>query len=75
MDPLQTVGTVGGIIAIIAGMIASVWAALNHHRIKSKCCGCPEATLEVVSIEKDKAVGFQAAATNPTPDEKPTVST
>jgi hypothetical protein len=75
MDPLQTVGTVGGIIAIIAGMIASVWAALNHHRIKSKCCGCPEATLEVVSIEKDKTVGFQAAATNPTPDEKPTVST
>ena len=75
MDPLQTVGTVGGIIAIVGGVVASVWAALNHHRIKSKCCGCPEASLEVESIEKDKAVGFQAAATKTETNEKPTVST
>jgi hypothetical protein len=44
-------------------VFGGIWAALNHHRIKSSCCGV-QASLEVDSIDK-KAVGFQAT------DEKP----
>jgi hypothetical protein len=63
MDTAQSVGTIGGYIAILVFVFGAIWAALNHHRIKSSCCGV-QASLEVDSIDK-KAVGFQAAAAVP----------
>jgi len=63
MDTAQSIGTIGGYVAILVFVFGAIWAALNHHRIKSSCCGV-QASLEVDSIDK-KAVGFQAA------DEKP----
>jgi len=67
MDTASTIGVIGGYVAIALGVIGAAWAALNHHRIRSKCCG-QESSLSVESIDT-KPAGFQAA------EEKPKEST
>ena len=70
MDTANTIGVIGGYVAIAVGVIAAAWAALNHHRIRSKCCG-QESSLSVESIDT-KPAGFQAAAA--ATEEKPKVA-
>jgi hypothetical protein len=67
MDTANTIGVIGGYVAIALGVIGAAWAALNHHRIRSKCCG-QESSLSVESIDT-KPAGFQAAT-----EEKPKVA-
>ena len=39
MDASALVGVVGGWIALALTVAASIYAAVNHKRIRSNCCG------------------------------------
>ena len=39
MDASSLVGVVGGYVAMALTIAASIYAAINHKRIRSNCCG------------------------------------
>lgn len=48
MDASSLVGVIGGYVAVALTIAASVYAAINHKRIRSNCCGAKgEISLDV----------------------------
>jgi len=61
MDASALVGVVGGYVAMGLTIVGAIYAAINHKRVRSNCCG----TRGEISLDVDT---MQA---NPTPSPKP----
>jgi len=61
MDASALVGVVGGYVAMALTIVGAIYAAINHKRVRSNCCG----TRGEISLDVDT---MQA---NSTPSPKP----
>jgi len=56
MDASQLVGVVGGYIAMALTITGAIYAAVNHKRLRSNCCGAKgEISLDVDTMSAASA--------------------
>jgi hypothetical protein len=61
MDASALVGVVGGYVAMALTIVASIYAAINHKRIRSNCCG----TKGEISLDVDTMPAHSAPSPKP----------
>jgi hypothetical protein len=61
MDASALVGVVGGYVAMALTIVGAIYAAINHKRIRSNCCG----TRGEISLDIDTMPANTKAQTPP----------
>lgn len=64
MDLSQTIGSYAGYVTVVIAIIGTIYAAINHKRIRSKCCSkSVEISLDIENTAVPRPTGESAGAT------------